>query len=533
MLIFNLTVKMSTETVEVDLDAFRMIRLEKFLRRIDGIALAISKNMIQNGHFQQSQEYAFSELYNALRPYQRGGVEWMLSLHRNGANGILADEMGLGKTIQVIAFLVRLSKEYGINGPHVIVGPMSVIENWGAEIKKFAELDIDCHIHYGSDKESRENKLNQFKKKKLHQQKTIEKSKSNSNCIGSDKLCRTGGTVDLSLKKSPHISVIITTYELAIRDINFFKKKFNDWNGGIQYLVVDEAHRIKNRHSILYKKLSELNVQHSMLLTGTPLQNNIQELWSLLSFILPGLFHSNSDFQQWFNRPFEGNSNAPSIEMKVAKDASCCSPATSSSGAEKKVIYRLLVSNQVENTSSLTSDQRLRIIQSLHRVLKPFFLRRVKSEVAIDLPPKVEKILYCPMYPLQALLHRMLRKSVEHQEEEKMRKAQWRNRGTPGTNSTSTPGLSGLRQLLRDQDDGSCELQFNNLVMQLRKICNHPYLLLEDIEGIPDEYYFPYLLSSCGKLTVLNELVNALLVNNPDSKVIKLLIEAYSINFPV
>lgn len=459
----------------------------------------------------------------------------------------------------MIAFLLGLYQEFGINGPHLIVGPMSVIGNWGAEIDKFANGLIDYHIHYG-EKESREEELIRYmKRRRSNGCHSHRHSKKNDHSKQNHR---------------PPISVIITSYELVIRDISMLKR-LNSWkhhssssrsgsnsssneSDGIQYLIVDEAHRIKNRQSTLYNKLLQLDVHHRMLLTGTPLQNNIQELWSLLSFILPGLFDANSDFQQWFNRPFEGDvlvSNgheSAMIEMKMDSNINNSTshmmipvtPASTSAlttmgstptsvNKKKKVVYRLLINDSVESSCTLSNEQRLSIIQALHRVLKPFFLRRVKSEVAIDLPSKVEKIIYCPMHPLQRLLHHLLRKMIEHQEQEKQfRKTQWGSIGTPnntrrggngGGSGPSTPGLSGLRQLLRDQEDGSNEMQFKNLVMQLRKICNHPYLLLEDIHGIPDEQYFQYLLPSCGKLTVLNQLVNNLLVQSPGSKVSNLL----------
>lgn len=259
-----------------------------------------------------------------LKNYQLDGLEWLITLYENGLNGILADEMGLGKTVQCISFLAFLI-EQGIKGPFLVVAPLSTVSNWYNEVQKFAP-DLTVMKYVGT-KDARK-KMSKFDK----------------------------------------YNIVLTSYEISIRD--FSKLSRCSWN----YLIIDEGHRLKNADCQLIKFLRKLNIENRLLITGTPLQNNLDELWSLLNFILPSVFHDLDLFQQWFNFDDFFAKNAESEEdAQELKE-------------NKQVVQAALVEN-------------------LHTILKPFILRRIKSEVILDLPPKKEYLIYTPMTKFQHLIY--------------------------------------------------------------------------------------------------------------------------------
>jgi SNF2 family DNA or RNA helicase len=370
----------------------------------------------------------------SLRDYQLGGMEWLLSLHSSGLNGILADEMGLGKTIQVIAFFCALKERFNTWGPHLVVMPLSVISSWKSDFNQFVPYGVDLYIHHG-DKESRVPSFRNW-------------LKSTNNEI-------------ISNAKSMKIKIVLTTYDMIIKDVDLLKK-IEKINKRWVYLVIDEAHRIKNRASVLYSSLKELNSRRRLLLTGTPLQNNLEELWSLLAFILPSIFDDLKQFCGWFNSPFEFNDGTAQDKGNKICD-----------------IY----------DKKLNEEEKKIIVNSLHRVIKPFLLRRLKTDGADDIPPTLERIVQCPQSDLQIAVYDMIKKRISEHEKIK---------GTENTNDDIYPA----------------EYDFLNVLMQLRKLCNHPYLVLEDILSIPDDLYYKYLISSSGKMCVLDRLLKLLIPQN-------------------
>merc|ERR1711936_1167098 len=191
-----------------------------------------------------------------MRDYQVRGLNWMISLYENNINGILADEMGLGKTLQTISLLGYMKHFKNINGPHMVLVPKSTLANWMNEFKKWCPtLRAVCLI---GDQETR----NKFIRDTM----------------------MPGGW-----------DVVVTSYEMILREKSVFKKF--QW----KYMVIDEAHRIKNEESKLSLVVREIKTSHRLLLTGTPLQNNLHELWALLNFLLPEVFSSSDDFDEWFN----------------------------------------------------------------------------------------------------------------------------------------------------------------------------------------------------------------------------------------
>ncbi|CAF0887112.1 unnamed protein product [Adineta steineri] len=341
-----------------------------------------------------------------LKPYQLQGLEWLVSLYNNNLNGILADEMGLGKTIQTIALIVHLIDYKKNPGPSLIIVPLSTLSNWASEFQRWApEVTV---LQYKGLPNVR---------KMLAQ--TI---------------------------RTNRLNVLLTTYEYVIRDRSILSKI--SW----KYLIVDEGHRMKNHHCKLTQILSRYysNASHRLLLTGTPLQNNLPELWALLNFILPSIFKSSTTFTDWFNAPF----------------------AT-------------LPSEKVE----LNHEETLIIIQRLHKVLRPFLLRRLKKEVESQLPEKVEYIIKCELSALQRCLYHAMSK----------------NRTLIIENHN---GKSGRRALM-------------NKIMQLRKICNHPCLFQEIEERLAQSLGHqhgvingPDLFRVSGKFELLDRILPKLKATN-------------------
>ncbi|GAB7359043.1 hypothetical protein MBLNU230_g5115t1 [Neophaeotheca triangularis] len=259
-----------------------------------------------------------------MRTYQLEGLEWLTSLYENGLNGILADEMGLGKTIQTISFIAFL-REKGINGPFLIAAPLSTTSNWVAEFKKWTP-DIPVVLYHGS-KEERED----IRRKQLRSP---------------------GG------KEFP---VICTSYEICMND----RKHLQHF--GWKFIIIDEGHRIKNLNCRLIRELQSYQSANRLLITGTPLQNNLSELWSLLHFLMPSIFDKLESFEAWF-------------DFSALKEK----------GGHEQI---------------LSEERKKSLVTSLHAILKPFLLRRVKTDVETGLPKKREYVLYAPLTQTQRELY--------------------------------------------------------------------------------------------------------------------------------
>lgn len=232
--------------------------------------------------------------------------------------------------------------------------------------------------------------------------------------------------------KNGHFNVLLTTYEYIIKDKASLRK--TNW----QYAIVDEGHRMKNAASKFARTLStQYETRYRVLLTGTPLMNDLGELWALLNFLLPTIFSSADTFDEWFNKPF-ANMNA---------------------GAN----------TEEDQNQMLTNEERMFIIHRLHELLRPFMLRRVKSEVLDQLPEKVEKILRCDLSSWQKELYKQISRKAAAE--------------TAGEVVQASRGL-------------------NNAVMQLRKVCNHPYLFT------PEGYHIDQnIIRSSGKVELLDRML--------------------------
>ncbi|KAF1976570.1 hypothetical protein BU23DRAFT_551518 [Bimuria novae-zelandiae CBS 107.79] len=262
-----------------------------------------------------------------MRSYQLEGLEWMLSLYENGINGILADEMGLGKTIQTIALLAHLW-EMGSYGPFLIAAPLSTTSNWVEEFNKWTPT-IPVLLYHGDKKEREKMRKTQLKHP---------------------------GT-----EKFP---IVITSYEICMNDRKFLT------GFGWQFIIIDEGHRIKNLDCRLIRELQLYQSANRLLITGTPLQNNLTELWSLLHFLLPTVFDKLSTFESWFD--FSGLKNKDSFEQL------------------------------------LSEERQQYLVKSLHAVLKPFLLRRIKTDVESLMPKKREYVLFAPLTSMQRELYQTI-----------------------------------------------------------------------------------------------------------------------------
>ncbi|KAI9372016.1 SNF2 family N-terminal domain-containing protein [Aspergillus egyptiacus] len=268
-------------------------------------------------------------LRGTLREYQHFGLDWLAGLYTNHINGILADEMGLGKTIQTIALLAHLAVEHEVWGPHLVVVPTSVILNWEMEFKKWCP-GFKIMTYYGNQEERRQK--------------------------------RKGWMDDNSW------NVLITSYQLVLQDQQVLKRR--SWH----YMILDEAHNIKNFRSQRWQALLTFRTRARLLLTGTPLQNNLTELWSLLFFLMPtdgdeaGIegFADLRNFSEWFRRPVE---------------------------------------QILEHGRETMDDEAKRVVTKLHTVLRPYILRRLKADVEKQMPAKYEHVVYCRLSKRQRYLY--------------------------------------------------------------------------------------------------------------------------------
>lgn len=322
--------------------------------------------------FAQSPKYVKIK----LRDYQLEGLNWLIKMHENGINCILADEMGLGKTLQSISLLGYIKLVRGERAKHLVIVPKSCLQNWKSEFERFVpELSVVV-FHASKADIPREGKSLYNKK----------------------------------------IDVVLTTYEMCLFARSVLKKI--SWS----YVVIDEAHRLKNENSQLSKMVRMYDFKHRLLLTGTPLQNNIHELWALLNFIVPEIFSDSEKFEAYV----------------------------------------------------LAADQEEKSIEKLRNVLQLFFLRREKTDVENSLLPKKLTNLYCPLSEMQ----RNWYKSI----------------------------LS--KDLTTVSLEGNAKASLLNVVMQLKKCCNHPYLF-QGAEPEPFEAG-EHLVANSGKMIVLDKLLRSL-----------------------
>jgi superfamily II DNA or RNA helicase len=373
-----------------------------------------------------------------MRDYQVEGLNWLISLHHNNINGILADEMGLGKTLQTISLLGYLRECQGVSGPHLLLVPKSTLQNWLNEVNKW---------------------LPQAKPFILH----------------GDAQARKQAIAERMKGVSRDFDICITSYEICLIEKNALAKI--EW----EYIVIDEAHRIKNENSILSQVVRMLHSKHRLLLTGTPLQNNLHELWALLNFLLPDIFQSGQFFDEWFQpgkgeeTPLNDSQQAEKVQVEWDESKEPLSEAKTSFQQDSNA------HNVIDESNSSSSSQE-EIIVKFRQLLEPFLLRRLKVEVENALLPKKEVYLYVGMTALQKRWYQtILQKDIS--------------------------ALNGVGMA-----KGESKTRLANIAMQLRKCCNHPYLFDGAEPGPPFTNDF-HLVSSAGKMVLLDKLLAKLKAN--------------------
>uniref|UniRef100_A0A673BBP2 Chromodomain helicase DNA binding protein 3 n=1 Tax=Sphaeramia orbicularis TaxID=375764 RepID=A0A673BBP2_9TELE len=337
-----------------------------------------------------------------LHLYQLEGLNWLRFSWAQGTDTILADEMGLGKTIQTIVFLYSLFKEGHTKGPFLVSAPLSTIINWEREFEMWAP---DFYVvTYTGDKDSR--------------------AIIRENEFSFDDTAVKGGKKAFKLRREAPIKfhVLLTSYELVTIDQTALKSI--DW----ACLVVDEAHRLKNNQSKFFRRLNDYKIDHKLLLTGTPLQNNLEELFHLLNFLTPNRFNNLDGFLEEF--------------ADISKE-----------------------------------DQ----IKKLHDLLGPHMLRRLKADVFKNMPAKTELIVRVELSPMQKKYYKLI--------------------------------LTKNFEALNSKGGGN-QVSLLNIMMDLKKCCNHPYLFpvasMEAQKTPSGAYEGSALTKASGKLTLLQKMLRKL-----------------------
>lgn len=335
-----------------------------------------------------------------LHPYQLEGINWLRYSWGQGIDTILADEMGLGKTIQTVTFLYSLYKEGHCKGPFLVSVPLSTIINWEREFELWAP-DFYC-ITYVGDKDSR--------------------AVIRENELSFEEGANRGGRPSKIKASSIKFNVLLTSYELISIDSACL--------GSIEWavLVVDEAHRLKSNQSKFFRLLAGYNINYKLLLTGTPLQNNLEELFHLLNFLSKDKFNDLSAFQNEF--------------ADVSKEEQ---------------------------------------VKRLHEMLGPHMLRRLKADVLKNMPSKSEFIVRVELSPMQKKYYKYI--------------------------------LTRNFEALNPKSGGQ-QVSLLNVMMDLKKCCNHPYLFPAAAEEAPLSIHGNYetqaLIKASGKLVLLSRMLKQL-----------------------
>lgn len=362
---------MKAKAVRNAQDAFQSERSRTMQFNVERSSMMASGEVLDSagdGDFPQPAIFT-----GTLKAYQLRGMNWLASLYDQGISGILADEMGLGKTVQSIAFLCHLAEYQDLWGPFLVICPASTLHNWQQEFEKFVP-DFKVVPYWGNPSDR--------------------------------KILRQFWFQDGMHTRDSSYHAVVTSYQIVISDVKYFNRV--KW----EYMVLDEAQAIKSTSSMRWKTLLGFNCRNRLLLSGTPIQNSMAELWALLHFIMPTLFDSHEEFNEWFSKDIESH-------------------AENKTGIDEKHLSRL------------------------HMILKPFMLRRIKKDVENELSDKIEVMVYCPLTSRQRLMYMALKQKIRIED-----LLHYTVGGGGDAHSVDKNFTSNLM----------------NLVMQFRKVCNHPEL---------------------------------------------------------
>ncbi|KAF7290807.1 SNF2 family DNA-dependent ATPase [Mycena indigotica] len=464
-----------------------------------------------------------------LKDYQLEGLAWMIGLHSQGISGILADEMGLGKTLQTIAFTAYLREK--ITRPILIVCPLSVMHNWISEYNRFAPK-IPVLMYHGTPDDRAEMRKTYLSlpedyppKGRAHNVAPPPPKKGKGNTKGRKRKApqheqpeaqheQTPAEKALEKKHDNHFKqfpVVVTTYDLIIRD----RSKLDKIPWG--YIVVDEGHRLKNMDCALVREVKRYQSAGRMILTGTPLHNNLAELWSLLNFILPDIFSDLDAFQEW------------QVILQLSL----------------RFLTFIGRFSLPRMSAQLQSERMSQFVSTMHTILKPFLLRRVKADVLGNaLPPKKNYVLYAKLSEAQkeayeAVLSGDLRSWVAGGAASALKEPQepvtevdldsprkLRARGSKGKQAIDPVELERKRAeeaaafARKRVAKHVNNMHLQNTVMQLRKVCSHPFLFAR---GDDDQWGMTQrltptelaaretaLLNASGKMLLLDRLLGEL-----------------------
>ena len=429
-----------------------------------------------------------------MKPYQLAGLSFLVYLQRNGLSGILGDEMGLGKTLQTLSLIQYLKENSALNStnmeprPCLVVCPLSVLSSWMAESRRWTP-ELKVLRFHGPEQER-----NRLKKVAAGEEDMYGNSTRKALRKKNRRLTAAGKEIidlesDEDTEHSLGVDLVVTTYETFSAEQSWFKRAFV-W----KYVVLDEGHKIKNDLSQVSTALQGLGAEYRLILTGTPLQNNLMELWALLHWLYPEVFTENTSnlFKDSFNL------------------------------SKGKV------------STSVMGDAR--------RLLELIMLRRMKNSpgVELNLPPKTDVLLFVPLTPMQrfwytrlldgadkGLLTELFQNAKDKEaraiQEEIKEEKPWEQAGIEELDKMENEGKTGddweeskkiMRQAIEQEqlDEGkkSAFQKLLNLLMQLRKCCNHPYLLPH---AGPDPYYLgEHVIRASGKFIVLDKLIEELVV---------------------
>eukprot|EP00899_Mesostigma_viride_P012526 jgi/Mesvir1/21274/Mv21673-RA.3 len=358
----------------------------------DGLDESLRQHNASDGRFLEQlldnkkvDDYALPVRINGeLRRYQQEGINWLAFLKRFGLHGILCDDMGLGKTLQATAIVAadKVEREEFNKGaplPSLVVCPPTLVANWEHEVFKFCGHVLRPVMYMGPPAA------------RAHLQKQI----ANAN-----------------------YDVVITSYEVVRKDVA--ELAAIAWN----YLILDEGHIIKNAKAKITQAVKQLTARHRLLLSGTPIQNNVLELWSLFDFLMPGFLGSEQQFYATYGRA-----------LQVARNA--------------------------KGGATAPSEKGVLALDALHRQVMPFLLRRTKDEVLSDLPPKILQDIMCELSPLQLRLYEDFASSnARHQLDEMVG-------ALAGEREDATPDVE------------QAPAHVFQALQYLRKLCSHPLLVLD------------------------------------------------------